>query len=289
MLKKESLFPGLYETRANLGTFYFHAGKFDLGIPEIEKALEINPDAHFGREITQLQLVKYVLARRAEGATLPLRDADQGGRRSYGFSEYLRGERQKENRDLTKKDFDEAIKGVLGMMRFGNFQSPVLLEAFGDLSQASGKGGEGNLISARAYLKASYECEDDAARETYREYAKDCLSMQVDATLEGVERDLKKELADADLWYQAVRADELAWIAAGANPEEEFERKYSQDPSVASPFRWKWNNWYLFPLGVIFVILLYLIQLRRKYVTRIAVLRNKLKYQEAASQRTLET
>jgi len=47
---KEKIKPGLYETYANLGTFYILAGDLEKGLPYIDQALAINPDAHFGRE-----------------------------------------------------------------------------------------------------------------------------------------------------------------------------------------------------------------------------------------------
>lgn len=50
ILAKEEIQPGLYETYSNLGTFYILAGDFEKGLPYIDKALAINPDAHFGRE-----------------------------------------------------------------------------------------------------------------------------------------------------------------------------------------------------------------------------------------------
>ena len=54
---KDSIDPGLYETYANIGTFYIHNGDFKTGVGFIEKAIEINPDAHFGREIYQKHLM----------------------------------------------------------------------------------------------------------------------------------------------------------------------------------------------------------------------------------------
>ncbi|MDB5388384.1 MAG: hypothetical protein JWM11_4030, partial [Planctomycetaceae bacterium] len=64
MLEKEKLKPGEYETYANLGTFHILAGDFELGLPLIDKALAINPNAHFGREKYQKWLVEYALSRR---------------------------------------------------------------------------------------------------------------------------------------------------------------------------------------------------------------------------------
>ena len=61
-----TLFPNRYELHANLGTFYFHSGilnsqNYKLGKEHIQKALKLNPKAHFGREKIQLALVEYVI------------------------------------------------------------------------------------------------------------------------------------------------------------------------------------------------------------------------------------
>ena len=36
-----------YESEANLGSFLIHSGRFEEGLGHIDKAIEINPDAHF--------------------------------------------------------------------------------------------------------------------------------------------------------------------------------------------------------------------------------------------------
>ena len=63
---------GRYRSEANLGTFLIHDGQYEAGLQHIERAIEINPNAHFGREVYQQLLVEYVIERRAAGATLPL-------------------------------------------------------------------------------------------------------------------------------------------------------------------------------------------------------------------------
>ena len=62
---KDRRFPGLYTTAANRGTFLARAGRLDDGIAELERAVAIEPDAHFGREHVQLGLYRYL--RRAAG------------------------------------------------------------------------------------------------------------------------------------------------------------------------------------------------------------------------------
>jgi hypothetical protein len=97
-------------------------------------------------------------------------------------------------------------------------------------------------LAARAYLKASYEVEDDTARDAYREMAKQSLSMQTihersddELTLDQLEQTFAKELEEAELWFEAVEADEYSWIASGVNPEEAFANKYYAEPEVTSP------------------------------------------------------
>ncbi len=51
-----------YETLANLGTVLIHDGRLAEGLALIERAVEINPDAHFGREWVQIDLVRSLIA-----------------------------------------------------------------------------------------------------------------------------------------------------------------------------------------------------------------------------------
>ena len=47
-----------------------------------------------------------------------------------------------------------------------------------------------------------------------------------------VEADFRKELADAETWYAAVRADELKWIEQGVDVDAEFDKNYFREPKV---------------------------------------------------------
>ena len=79
ILDKMQRYPdtGVYESLANLGTFYIHNGELEKGAECIGSAIEINPDAHFGREVYQKLLVEYVIERRALGQAIPLEQAIQ--------------------------------------------------------------------------------------------------------------------------------------------------------------------------------------------------------------------
>lgn len=73
MTAKEKKFPGAYTTEANLGTFLAMKGDTKGALDHLKKAIQINPDAHFGREKYQVQLLEY-LQKVAKDPTLPERE-----------------------------------------------------------------------------------------------------------------------------------------------------------------------------------------------------------------------
>ncbi len=238
-LRAAKLQPDRYETEANLGTFLIHSGKLEEGLVHIDKALRINPDAHFGREKYQKALVEYVLDRRkANGPALPL--SAQGEK--LDFEKFLA--KGKKSGHLSIEENRDAIRGILGMMRFGKHNSPVLLEALGCLLSPPNNHdelmGDAKQLAARAYLLAGYESPDEAARMSYRDLAQKALHMQTDGntldqvqmTLPELEAVFKKELAQGTAWYSDLRAKEAGWIRDGKDPEAEFQKLYDQDPQV---------------------------------------------------------
>lgn len=245
-LRTERLRPGRYETAANLGTFYIHAGRPDDGLPHIDRALKINRFAHFGREKYQKALVEYVLHRRQGGPLrLPVADVKFDGPREETsrvkitdtFAAFLL--RRKDRR--AQNEIADAVKGVLGMMKFGKHYSPVLLEALATLLLQEPKYDlfeDAKLLAARAYLKASYEAPDAPARVAYRSMATDALDSQSvpdgqrQISLQMVEDDFKRELEDARAWYADLREREISWIRNGQDPEAEFDRLYTADPAI---------------------------------------------------------
>jgi tetratricopeptide (TPR) repeat protein len=251
----ERLRPGRYETAANLGTFYFHAGKLEEGIPHIDRALKINPDAHFGREKYQKLLVQYVIAKRKGGPLkLPLAEvtghSETGRENSSACNVEVKGTfagtllpREHVNW-LTTEEAAPAIKGILGMMKFGKHDAPVLLEALGTLLTQGEEDpkGDAKQLAARAFLRASYEVPEGPARVSYRRMAARALYMQVHRTgtrpvgddmLAAVELDFQKELEEARAWYADLHERELSWIRDGKDPEAEFDKLYETDPEVS--------------------------------------------------------
>ena len=243
MLKKEELWPGQYTTQANLGTFYIHSGQLGKGIEHIEKAIEINRDAHFGREVYQKLLVEYVLSKQVNGElVLPL-NSESYSDRAEGFVSFLL-ERQGMRRydDKAPNEMRQAITGVQGMMHFGNYQSPILLEALADLLIDGERQHNALLLACRAYLAASYAVEDVDASEAYREKATNALSMQLrtdsryeEVALSSVEAEFRSELSDAERWFDKLCNNEKSWINKGLNPEAEFERTYRKASRPRTP------------------------------------------------------
>jgi len=251
MWLEEGVAPGRYETYANLATFLIHRGDLQAGLTFIDRALRINPNAHFGREEYQKLLVQYVLERRNDGHEgLPLRGATDAGPlgpqpgvppEPGGFAGFLKAK----GRDGGPK----AVKGILGMMRFGNHDSPVLLEALGDLLMAPHKkedwrrgavanafanqGKDAKRLAVRAYLKASYEVKDEGARRGYRALAQASIQSQSDGAigtgqlaLADVEQRLRQEIEKADRYVSDIARDEKRWIDAGLDVEKQFAWKY---------------------------------------------------------------
>lgn len=239
MLEKIGRFPGqgAYESHANLGTFYIHGGDLTTGVEHIAKAIEINPDAHFGREIYQELLVRYVIERRATGNTLPLEPGETvrwSDDKGPGFASYVIKMRgiSTDNRSAVDQEIQAAIKGVLGMMRFGNYKSPVLLEALGDLLFAQTMSAGVQRLAVRAYLKASYEVEDADAANLYREKAELAVANQENTSLAMIESNLKKEIAEGDRLFAQIEEDEQKWITEDKDVDAAFIRAYYESGPI---------------------------------------------------------
>lgn len=274
MLDCERQFPGRYETAANLGTFYFHAGQFQEGIPHIERAIQINPDAHFGREVYQLKLVKYLMSRSPNGQLrLPLAEInpEEGSLHSGGFRDFiLTGIATDQHDEKTAR----AVRGIQGMMRFGKFDSPVLLEALGDLWTVvpPGRDDANQLLAARAFLRASQVAATShpEAAAAYRKRAEFSLTNQMGGTgfngqmtLADLEPQLLKEWNSAQEWYAGLVADERNWIAESPDPEASFtakyQAKYSKSDQQLARGQYRSLTLQLLAWGVAAVAALYLV------------------------------
>ncbi|MDF1839389.1 MAG: tetratricopeptide repeat protein [Planctomycetota bacterium] len=125
-----------YRYHANLGTFYAHSGQFDEALSQLHTAVEINPEAHFGRERFQIELIEYVAAAkknpgvwnrsflRHSGYRLPMivgtHWMDFMGPVDDGIA-------------LREFDWDEAHMAIGGMLRYGGLEGAELYRALGEL------------------------------------------------------------------------------------------------------------------------------------------------------------
>ncbi|WP_405208987.1 tetratricopeptide repeat protein [Aquimarina sp. LLG6339-5] len=251
ILKKDSIAPNNYKTYANLGTFYIHNGQLEKGIEFIDKAIAINLDAHFGREIYQRYLVEYIMSKTKNGKiALPLSvdlspNFDRFPRyKSDNFYTFLTDKYSAktgiplENSVFPEEELHKAIKGVMGMMKFGNHDSPILLETLADLLIANAWKKGARQLAARAYFKASYHSKQPETKSIYKQKVAFALYHQYTKkggkrfTVQELEELLKQEITEGNDFFQRIRSDEIKWIQLGQNPEEEFSKKYYQEPSL---------------------------------------------------------
>ncbi len=125
---KEKAFPGEYTTEANLGTFLAMKGDLDGAIAHLEAAIKINPDAHFGREKYQVELLRVARAARTAkpgAAAKPcgnLFGVPDDGEEAM----WVMGPGKSIRHDTPKVPAD-AVVAMVGLIRFGTAeQSPVV-------------------------------------------------------------------------------------------------------------------------------------------------------------------
>jgi tetratricopeptide (TPR) repeat protein len=228
--------PNRYETLANLATLLFHTGRLEESKQHVQRALEINPNAHFGREKYQLLLTEYVLQSELEAAGIMCSEK----RSAYlpqGFAKFAlsydssTGRTREEWSQQQDAEVAAATKGVLGMMHFADYQSPILLEALGDLLSLGEPEENMTQLAARAYLRASQTTKDEGAAKKYRQMASDVLRMHEDfgmlrdeVDVGKLEAQLAKEMAEGKASFAAVESQEQKWIAAN---DKDVDREFA--------------------------------------------------------------
>ena len=148
----------------------------------------------------------------------------------------------------TKSEIAKAVKGIGGMMKFSNHNSPILLEALGDLLSNAENGfdpGAGHL-SSRAYLKAALLSKKEDAINGYKKRANEERERQFAGenrqgiepyfsshviSLKDLEVVLKLEIQAANVWVEEIKENELAWISRGLNPDSAFTVTYYKEPT----------------------------------------------------------
>ena len=129
----------LYRYHANYGTILAHSGKYEEALGQLEKAVEINPEAHFGREEYQILLIRYVIAARGDPTLWEKHNFLSYSGRSWPASHKLKSSytgTAKEGDAASEEELERAYQGVAGMLRFGGREGPELYRALGDISLA---------------------------------------------------------------------------------------------------------------------------------------------------------
>ena len=264
--RKNAMHPGLYETYANLGTFHVHAGNFAEGLKYIDKAIEINPDAHFGREVVQKVLVEFLIFRREALDQIPaeewsegvgsaartktvagiaisrlLADREEGAPVEEEPKLFIAPEALSFDRFLSMHEgpveigIAAGVEGVLGMMKFGDHRSVALLEALGDLVGTGDVYENSDWLAQMAYVTAQRLNSDEKVRSilkskigSYRE--RDGRSLF--GTDYSIREMLDAGLEEAEAWFAEIVENERRWIAEGVDVDARYKEKYYDDPEI---------------------------------------------------------
>lgn len=126
-----------YRYHANLGTVYAHLGRYEDALVELEKAIAIEPNAHFGRERFQIEAIRYVAAAKREPRLWEEQDflSYSGWGWRYLFRWVSRADEREIATDVNRKlvEFRPAFEGIGGMLRFGGRDSAELFRTLGNV------------------------------------------------------------------------------------------------------------------------------------------------------------
>jgi len=226
MKAKQKLQPGVYETYSNMGTFLIYTGELPKALEFIDKALSINPNAHFGREKYQKWLVEWVIAGKPALSDKPW--SSKYGYPATGYAAFVLSKQTSPAGEAMSKELRrEAIKGVVGMMRFADFDNPLLQEALGDLLCTGEVDNVSAHLTSLTYLHASQKASspDEQLRLT-KKYTAARSTFQDGMSPETLIRELNEGLAKGENLTKQVREDEIEWIGEGKNASDEFAKKY---------------------------------------------------------------
>lgn len=126
MEEKEDRFPGQYTTYANHGTFLAHRGDLADALVMLERAVVINPDAHFGREHLQIGAIR----RFQEAADHPslLEERDLLGLDLARVRSDMRSGPPRVDLETLGLS-EDTPEGLVGMIRFGSYDGHEAREA----------------------------------------------------------------------------------------------------------------------------------------------------------------
>ncbi len=257
-----------YRYHANLGTFLAHMGNLQAGVAELERAVEINPDAHFGRERIQIDVIRFVIEAKANpnlwseynsltwaGYDFPLLAHNPVFQDLYPNT-WISHEMN--SKELKKISFDEAYQGVAAMIRFGGLEAPELYRILGDL-----------FLSNRDYHLAwwSYQRAIERGHPAIKHINHAIYSIEEHWRKAGMHarptlKDFAKVRQNADIWLANFHAAEEEALRQGEDTSKRdvlarliaFADRTTPNVPHVGPHRivvfWKTNNTVLVP-GVV--------------------------------------
>lgn len=149
LLHRLEVAPGAYATHANLGTLYTFTGQWDLALANIDVAMKIEPQAHFGREKYHRAFVVFLSKLAKEPGKhetenflgIPVTDEDR-----------KKGSPERFDAVVTPRGFGrDAFDAIDAMVTvYGASDNPHLFAAAGDLLALYGK----HALASAAYTRA---------------------------------------------------------------------------------------------------------------------------------------
>ena len=216
---KDAEFPDAYTTHANRGTFLAMQGDLAGATKELDRAIAINPDAHFGREPYQLKLLAY-LARVVADPTLASREnflgIDAGS--WAGESKVITNLGRPAKR---RGKPDPAILAIAGLVRFGDAEgSPHVWWALGCAFVAQGDSQLAIRAFRRAELLGHPRARADGAVVAQAIKTNDLVCC----------RDPAKDPSAEALWGKVSKALDAEWAIGHA---ADARRQTSEDAKLA--------------------------------------------------------
>ena len=220
-----------YRYHANLGTFHAHAGRYDDALTELRAAVAINPDAHFGRENFQIELIEYVAAAKADPQLWRrfsfLRHAGYQVRAHIGvdglrFSPDASRDWGADWRGERQLDWDKAYKAVAGMLRFGGLEGPELYRSLAELFLV-----KRHLNLAWWALERAVERGHPAAdllragQVGIEKHWQEARKIQRSGPLAPTRAEVRAARARADAWVAAFQEAEAAAIDRGEDVQSD--------------------------------------------------------------------
>ena len=240
-----------YRTFANAGTFRAHRflksgapveklGEMKTARAQIKRAIEIKPNAHFGRERYQLMAMDWIIARKS-GKTKKTLGEWIAGRDEWKPFTY--------NETLAQTGRKRAVEGLSGLVVLGGaWQSPDVFEALAASLNAS----DGVTLRYLALKRAQElldadkpsrgDLNDKIGEEIWADnYETIHVNLQNYPRLDNL---FSKLRADADSWNSARQNWVTAKLQTGAHPDTDanFWSGYTENQAPSIDIKWTKRN-----------------------------------------------